>query len=185
MKKLLFVMLCLPGIINAEIIDGQKYPDARCNESRPARFKNCICSTDTPRGIIYRPKLRECGGDAGAILSGKLRNAYSIVLRDSENRDRWPTAGSGYGDCSFELANSEAPPNRCSAFKVQSKIRTSSSSVLKNRLQTIHCFGEAASHPHMKNATRLTLKLRDVPGSTADPLLRVCLKNFNQNNNLN
>lgn len=147
-------------------------PAARCNESV---FKPCICPSVVPKDIKFRPRLAACGGKAAVILSGEWASSYSVVLRDRLNRDRYPS--SGYNGCTAAEAGGEAPPNRCSAFKVQKKIR--------NKRNVTHCFGNRGSDKILAKATRLTIKLEDVPGSSLDPLARVCLQNFSTKVNLN
>lgn len=60
-------------------------------------FRRCICPEEVPSYVRYRPAVLECNGNAAAILSGRLNNAFSVVVRDTQNRDRWPAAGSGFG----------------------------------------------------------------------------------------
>jgi hypothetical protein len=40
----------------------------------------------------------------------------------------------------------------------------------------VHCLGRSGYHPLMKGISRMTIKLKDVPGSNLDPLERLCLK---------
>ncbi len=140
-------------------------PAAKCNESV---FKNCICPASVPQQIKFRPRLAACGGKAAVILEEDWAGSYSVVLRDRLNRDRYPS--SGYNGCTAAEAGGEFPPNSCSAFKVQRKIRSGG--------KVIHCFGNRGSDKILAKATRLTIKLKDVPGSSLDPLARVCLNNF-------
>lgn len=161
-------------LAEAQRIRARAVPEARCKEFKQSVFKPCICSQEVPRRIKYRPTLRECGGRSAAILFGEFANSFSVVLRDNQNRDRWPARG--YNGCTAE--ETEAGLNKCSAFKCQDVLRVSSSSA-GNGSQQICCFGERASSPIMRGATRMTIKLRDIPGSGTDPLLRVCLNQFN------
>lgn len=148
-------------------------PEANCKEFPGSIFKPCICASEVPEDIKFRPSYSSCGGDAAAILEGKFASSFSIALRDSQNRDRWPA--SGYNGCSD--AEVDAGLAKCSAFKCQSTIRTPK--------QFVCCFGEPGNSSIMAPATRLTIKLKDIPGSTADPLLRVCLPDFDPVYNLN
>ena len=147
-------------------------PEARCNESV---FKPCICPSIVPEDIKFRPRLAACGGKAAVILSGEWASSYSVVLRDRLNRDRYPS--SGYNGCSAAEAGGEFPPNKCSAFKVQRKIRKDN--------KVIHCFGNKGTDKILVKASRLTIKLKDVPGSSLDPLARVCLQDYSAKVNLN
>ena len=146
---------------------GGNGDDVRCGGE--FGFKRCICAYDVPSNVRYRPAVAECNGNAAAILSGGLIDAVSIVVRDSQNRDRWPAAGSGYGGCSFELANSEDPPKRCSAFKVQDEFLTPDGSA------RVFCFGESGYSSIFRDVVRLTAKLNDVPNSNDDDIERYCL----------
>lgn len=157
-----------------------RFPEAKCKEFAKSVFKPCICPSKVPATIQFRPSLKECKGKAAAILSGNVAKSYSVVLRDKQNRDRWPA--SGYHSCS--AAETELGLNKCSAFKCQKVLRVSSSSV-KEGSQQICCFGEAGTSPIMKGATRMTIKLRDIPDSNQDPLIRVCLNNFSVKQDLN
>lgn len=140
-------------------------PEARCNESV---FKPCICARSVPSEVKYRPRLAECGGKAAVIFEGEWASAFSVVFRDRQNRDRYPS--SGYNGCTAAEAGGVAPPNRCSAFKVQRRIRQEG--------RVIHCFGNRGTDTILAKASRLTVKLRDVPTSSADPLARICLSGF-------
>lgn len=132
-------------------------------------FKRCTCASSVRSSIRYRPSVLECNGNAAAILYENYTDIFSVVVRDTQNRDRWPAAGSGFGGCNFSLANSEAPPNRCSAFKVQDKFS------IGNGTAVVHCFGASGYSDIFSDAARLTFKLADAPNSTDDPLERHCL----------
>lgn len=132
-------------------------------------FRRCICAPNVKSSIRYRPSVLECNGNAAAILHDEYVDAFSIVVRDSQNRDRFPDAGSGFGGCNFSLANSASPPNRCSAFKVQDKFKIAGGTAI------VHCFGASGYSSIFSDAVRMTLKLEDVPSSNDDPLERYCL----------
>lgn len=138
------------------------------------RFKPCVCAPDVTKLVQYRPSIAQCGKKAGIIMSGaRYLKAFSVVVRDRENRDRWPlsfpTTGGGFGGCS--LAQAKAGLARCSAYKVQKIIKVDN----ENGDAEVHCLGESGYHPLMKGISRITVKLQDVPGSNADPLERLCL----------
>lgn len=133
-------------------------------------FRRCICAGDVPSTVRYRPSVVECNGNAAAILSGRLADAFSIVVRDTQNRDRWPEAGSGYGGCSFEIANSKSPPAGCSAFKVQQQF------VVADGTIRFFCFGEPGYSEIFSDVARMTVKLTDDPFSSEDDIERYCLE---------
>jgi hypothetical protein len=166
-----FVLLIL-GLVPFSNIQAIELPPARCNESV---FKPCICAKSVPAEVKYRPRLAECGGKAAVILEGEWADAFSVVFRDRQNRDRYPSFG--YNGCTAAEAGGVAPPNRCSAFKVQKKIREDG--------RVIHCFGNKGSDKILAKASRLTVKLKDVPTSSTDPLARICLNGFSAKKLLN
>lgn len=138
------------------------------------RFKPCVCAPDVTKLVQYRPSIAQCGKNAGIVMSGsKYLKAFSVVVRDRENRDRWPlnfpATGAGWGGCT--LAQAKAGLTRCSAYKVQKIIKVDN----ENGDAEVHCLGESGYHPLMKKISRITVKLQDVPGSNADPLERLCL----------
>lgn len=134
------------------------------------RFKPCVCPRDVTLEVQYRPAVEECNGNAAAMLYGKYRSSFSVVLRDNENRDRWPR--SGFNGCSAALADSKSPPAYCSMFKTQETVAVSIGTPNKGRL---HCFGAPGYSSFMSRVVRVTIKLADVPGSNSDPLVRLCL----------
>ncbi len=148
-------------------------PEAMCKEFPGSIFKPCVCSDQTPKTIKYKPALKRCGGRAAAILSGPYAASFSVVLRDSQNRDRWPAVG--YNGCSQEEADEGL--TKCSAFKCQETFRANG--------QYVCCFGEAGTSPIMAGATRMTIKVQDLPSATNDPLVRVCLNGFDPDVPLN
>jgi hypothetical protein len=135
------------------------------------RFKPCVCWQDVARDMRYRPALAECGGNAAIILSGKYVSTFSAVVRDTENRDRWPA--SGFNGCSAAVAGGDNPPAYCSAFKAQEQLFHESES---GRGAKIHCLGASGYSTLFKRVSRVTVKLADKPGSNADPLVRWCLR---------
>lgn len=133
-------------------------------------FRRCLCVDDVPSSVRYRPSVAECNGNAAAILDGQYLEAFSIVVRDTQNRDRWPAAGSGFGGCSFSLANSESPPASCSAFKVQDKFDIAGGTA------RVYCFGASGYSELFSDVVRMTIKLSDNPFSNDDDIDRICLK---------
>lgn len=157
-----------------------KLPVASCKEFSSSIFKPCVCSSKVPKSVKYRPALKECGGKAAAILFSEYSNSYSVVLRDNQNRDRVPARG--YQGCSD--AEVALGLNKCSAFKCQKVLRVGTSSAGKGS-QQICCFGESGTNRILAGATRMTIKLQDIPNSTFDPLVRICLDKFSPQRPLN
>jgi hypothetical protein len=141
------------------------------NSKSPAFVKPCVCARDVDKRIRYRPSLAECDGNAAAIMSGRYKGIFSVVLRDVQNRDRWPLNGAN--GCSAELAQSQFPPNKCSLFKAQKQFSAGPASD-PDRFE-VFCFGGSGYSKAFARVTRLTLKLGDSPTSTNDPLIRACL----------
>ncbi len=138
------------------------------------RFKPCVCANEVTKLVQYRPSIAQCGKKAGIVMSGRYTKAFSVVVRDRDNRDRWPIefpqTGTGYGGCT--RAQAKAGLGRCSAFKVQRIIKVKND----NGDAEVHCLGQSGYHPLMRGISRMTIKLKDVPGSNSDPLERLCLK---------
>jgi hypothetical protein len=130
-------------------------------------FRRCVCPEDVPAAMRYRPALAECDNNAAILLDGQYLEAFSVVVRDSQNRDRWPA--SGFNGCSDELSNSESPPNRCSAFKVQRKFGTPDGTAV------VHCLGASGYSVLFEDVVRATIKLSDDPTSNDDDIDRLCL----------
>ena len=132
-------------------------------------FKPCVCAPDVPSIVQYRPAVRECGGKAAIILSGKYKDVFSVVVRDLENKDRWPV--DGINGCTPYETNVLAL-NKCSAFKAQKVVSVEN----KDGDATVHCLGASGYSKLFSRVRRMTAKLSDIPNSTADPLARWCLK---------
>lgn len=147
--------------------DKPRKPIDYCNGGR---FKACVCYQDVAREVQYRPAVAECGGNAAVALTGKYADIFSTVVRDSENRDRFPE-NSDFGGCTaFE--RDELGLNKCSAFKVQQQIRIGSG---RDRGR-LHCLGAPGSSSLFARVTRITAKLADAPNSSNDPIVRWCLR---------
>jgi hypothetical protein len=136
---------------------------------RGGAFKPCVCPRDVTKAVQYRPAVDVCGGNAAIILSkSKYLSAYSAVVRDWENKDRWPPEG--INSCSV-FERDTLGLNKCSAFKVQSVVPVEH----ETHDAEIHCLGASGYSNLFRRVSRITIKLRDVPGSNADPLERLCL----------
>lgn len=135
---------------------------------RGGAFKPCVCPKDVTKLVQYRPAVKECNGRAAIILSGKYLSAYSAVVRDYENKDRWPPQG--INGCSV-FERDTLGLNKCSAFKVQEVLP------IENEVADaeIHCLGASGYSTLFRKVSRITIKLADIPGSNSDPLVRLCL----------
>lgn len=131
-------------------------------------FKPCVCARDVSKSVQYRPAVKECGGKAAIILSGRYLDVFSVVVRDNQNKDRWPVQG--INGCTAEERDTLGL-NKCSAFKVQKSIGVSD----RSGDAEIHCLGASGYSSLFRNVTRITAKLQDLPSSTSDPLERLCL----------
>lgn len=142
--------------------------DKRIKYCQGERFKPCVCASQVTYAMQYRPSLKECSNKAAIILSGKYLNIFSVVVRDKDNRDRWPT--SGYGDCSA-YERDVLGLNKCSAFKMQKKIK------VRNRRgnAVVYCLGAPGESKLFARVSRVTIKLKDIPNSSNDPIDRLCL----------
>ena len=164
MRSALFLLvatLTLGSATTAGAISENGFP--KCQQGR---FRSCVCASAAPKGFQYRPSLRACNGRAAIILSGPFKDAYSVVVRDSENRDRWPLGGIN-GCSKFEVT--ELGLNKCSAFKVQKKI-------YPTKTEVIHCLGAKGSSKLFKKVVRATIKITDIPGANGEKnIFRQCL----------
>jgi hypothetical protein len=140
---------------------------------RGGAFRPCVCPRDVTKLVQYRPAVRECNNNAAIILSGRYLTAYSAVVRDWENKDRWPVEGIN-GCSAFE--RDTLGLNKCSAFKVQDVVNVEDEAADAE----IHCLGASGYSALFRRVSRITIKLRDVPGSNTDPLERLCLAGGNR-----
>lgn len=158
-----------------EIIDepSPKLPKGKTKYCHGGRFQPCVCYQYVSRAMKYRPAVEECGGDAGILFGKKYTGIYSAVVRDGENRDRWPETG--FGGCT-PYERDTLGLNKCSAFKVQDIIKVKDG----KEPYALHCLGASGYSTLFKKVTRITVKLSDRPDSNDDPLVRWCLKKPNQ-----
>jgi hypothetical protein len=132
------------------------------------RFKPCVCASNVTKSVQYRPSVRECGRRAAVILSKRYLTAFSAVVRDRENRDRWPLQGAN-GCAAYE--RDVLGLNKCSVFKVQKIIQIEDN---KGDAE-LHCLGASGYSSLFRKVSRITIKLQDDPTSNQDPLVRLCL----------
>jgi hypothetical protein len=131
-------------------------------------FKPCVCASNVTKLVQYRPSVKECSGRAAIVLSGRYTSAFSAVVRDRENKDRWPPQG--INGCSA-YQRDVLGLNKCSAFKAQKIIATEND----DGPAKVHCLGASGSSPLFKRVSRITIKLADSPTSSHDPIARLCL----------
>lgn len=136
-----------------------------------SRFKPCVCAPNVTKDVAYLPSMRACRNNAAIITKGRYLNVFSAVVRDNSNRDRVPLPGSGFGGCSYALANSVSPPNSCSAYKSQKVFYTE----LNNFPVRVHCLGAKGSSSIFKRVARITVKIVDSPNDSNDSIARLCL----------
>lgn len=152
-----------------EILNEKRKPDPKSpiDYCQKGRFSPCVCPKDVARDMRYRPAVQECNGNAAIVLTGKYLSVFSVVVRDSENRDRWPA--SGFHGCSVSEAN--AGLAKCSAFKTQDRFYAGK----KSKKAQFNCLGASGYSKLFKKVVRVTAKLADIPNSSDDPLARWCL----------
>ena len=132
------------------------------------RFTPCICAADVPGVVQYRPAVSECQNKAAIVLSGRYKDIFSVVVRDSENRDRWPPQG--INRCTpFE--RDVLALHKCSAFKTHKVLNYSHA----EGDATVHCLGARGYSRFFRKVVRMTAKLADIPNSSNDPIVRWCL----------
>ena len=179
-------LLCSPNSASAQSSSRRSWSiDEILAEREPANnngrqrmcqgglFKPCVCAKDVSNLVQYRPAVKECGGKAAIVLSGKYLDVFSVVVRDNQNKDRWPAEG--INGCS-EFERDTLGLNKCSAFKVQKIIGVSN----RQGEAAVHCLGASGYSPLFKNVVRITAKLADVPNANTDPLERLCLVSGNR-----
>lgn len=134
-----------------------------------APFKPCVVPQHVPSIVQYRPAVAECENRAAIILSGKYKDVFSVVVRDRENKDRWPPEGIN-GCTAYE--RDVLALHKCSAFKAHQVL-----DIEDDRGDaSVHCLGASGYSKLFTRVTRMTAKLADVPNSTNDPLVRWCLR---------
>lgn len=169
---LLVSLLTQLPIAYAVTLEDLDLPEATCNESV---FKPCICASKSPKDIKYRPSYKQCSGKAAVILGGKYTQSFSVVLRDRQNRDRYPAVG--FNGCT--KAQADAGLARCSAYKCQKKFTD------RKTKEKVCCFGGSGKSKYLRKATRMTIKVADSPNDSQDPLVRVCLPLFDSTASMN
>ena len=132
-------------------------------------FKPCVCPSSVPKSVRYHPSEPACGGNAAILLRSPFLNVFSVVVRDNENKDRWPVNGAN--GCTPEEAQSKFPPNKCSVFKTQRKFTR----LVDGKRERVNCLGAAGNSALFKKVQRITAKLNDVPGATTDEIRRWCI----------
>lgn len=155
-----------------EILDEREFRSISKNPRycQGGVFQPCVCPKDVPSVVQYRPSVKECGRKAAIVLSGKYKDVFSIVVRDRENKDRWPPQG--INGCT-EFERDVLALHKCSAFKAQKILQIED----PRGDATVHCLGAGGRSKLFRRVVRMTAKLADIPNSSLDPLARWCLKN--------
>lgn len=122
------------------------------NPGAPANTKiaKCVCPSDITTLVQYRPSIAQCGKNAGIIVSGRYIKMFSAVVRDTEDRDRWPANGTK-GCTKAQVA---AGLGKCSVFKVQKIIAVDNA---KGDAE-VHCLGASGYSALFRNVVRITIK---------------------------
>lgn len=164
-----------------EILAERKSPatsngKATCNNAgadATTKIEKCVCPADVTSLVQYRPSIAQCGKKAGLVVSGRYIKMFSAVVRDTEDRDRWPA--NGVKGCS--KAQVAAGLGKCSVFKIQKTIGVDDASGDAE----VHCFGASGYSPLFKNVVRITIKppkgsaASQSVHSEASKLERLCL----------
>lgn len=157
-KKILVTMLLLAVPLTA-FADHTHDKDSGKPLCQSGRFEPCICWPSVPKSVSYVPSERLCKGNAAIILRKDMFSAFSAVVRDKENRDRWP--------------DESCEQNYCSVFKTQRKFVRFVNGVKEKVL----CLGAPGTSRLFKNVVRITIKVSDVPGKDGKKdLRRMCLR---------
>lgn len=169
MRVVVFFVVLFLFAPNADLYAASKKPKVKYCYG--GVFKPCICASSLSKSIRYHPAEPECGGNAAVLLRAPYLSLFSVVVRDVENKDRWPPNGAN--GCSRELASSKSPPNRCSVFKVQKKFTRMVDNGSKR--ERVNCLGAPGSSSLFARVQRITAKFNDVPDSSNDQIERWCI----------
>lgn len=133
-------------------------------------FKPCICASSLSKSIKYHPAEPACNGNAAILLRAPYLSLFSVVVRDNQNKDRWPPQGAN--GCSPELTNAKNPPNRCSVFKAQRRFTRITA---EGKRERVYCLGAPGNSSLFSRVQRITAKFNDVPDSSKDQIERWCI----------
>ena len=124
------------------------------------RFTPCVCWQDVPTYVSYRPSERVCrNSNAAVILRGPMYRSFSVVVRDTENSDRFP--------------DSSCSQNYCIVFKTQKIVYRTRAGVRER----VNCLGARGTSGLFKKVVRITVKVSDIPDKNGQKdLRRYCLK---------
>ena len=165
MKKYLALSILALSVIGILPVAHAAVPNPPENCSCGQTARKAVCPQDVPRSVIYVPATSLCSGKAAVVLRGPFLNSFSVVVRDGQNRDRWPV--SGYGGCGFALANSKNPPARCSAFKAAREYFA----VINGIKSRVVCFPETGFSRLWADVRRVTVKVTN----SASSIRRFCV----------
>lgn len=135
-----------------------------CITAQPA-YAFGPCSRVFPEDVSYIPELNECGGKAAIILSDKLKNSFSVVVRACDNGDRDPC-----------YRNADAcGTNASSPFKVQKTIEATINREGTLYPATIHCLKERGDSSVYRMVRRLTIKRVNPVRDVNKDVFKICL----------
>jgi hypothetical protein len=144
------------------------------NPGAPATttIPKCVCPNEVTTLVQYRPSIQQCGKNAGIIVSGRYIKMFSAVVRDKQDRDRWPAKG--VNGCSRSQV--AAGLGKCSVFKVQKIIAVDNA----GGDAEVHCLGASGYSTLFRDVARITIKPPREAASTqvhpeAVKLERLCL----------
>lgn len=169
LNKIDFVKLAAVGLTTLFCVINSTSAYAAVRYCYGGAFKPCICPSSLSKSIKYHPAEPACGGNAAILLRAPYLNLFSVVVRDSLNRDRWPAQGAN--GCSAELANSKSPPARCSVFKAQRRFTR----MIGSKRERVNCLGAPGDSVLFSKVQRITAKFNDVPDSANDKIERWCI----------
>ena len=123
------------------------------------------CSRSFPKELSYYPTMSQCGGKAALIVTGRLKDSFSLVVRACDNGDRDPC---------FTSIHS-CGTNASSPFKVQKTIEAIVDKDGEQVPAKIHCLKEPGTSQVYRMVRRITIKRVNPVRNPSTDVLRICL----------
>jgi hypothetical protein len=123
------------------------------------------CAKKIPADVSYAPSLAQCGGKAAIVLSGELKNSFSVVVRACDNGDRDP--------CYSSITS--CGTNASSPFKVQKTIDAVINRKGVEMSAKIHCLKEAGNSSVYRMVRRMTIKRVNPVRNPSKDVFKICL----------